>query len=97
MTRGKRSWVIFRRFSDFYKLGVQVLPKLRSKANEQPLRNPALPDLPPKTFCTPSILDEEFAQSRVGLLGDFLDDLLKALSSFGMMTCPEVMEFLEFH
>ncbi len=84
MYRGKSTWVIQRRFSEFVTL-ISYLKNTYSSIED-------LPTIPPKT-CLRMTTDEVFLKERLSQLDTFIDDLLRVLSQRKLIGDLKVLSF----
>jgi hypothetical protein len=87
--RGKRQWVIERRFSDFVAFHSHVLAFLEAQQEAF-----SLPVLPAKTLC-PVIDDPFFIEARMKGLAAYLDKVLLHLSARRIVGKSPIKDFLE--
>jgi hypothetical protein len=86
VTNGDKTWMVYRRFSEFYELGRFFIDSKHLNIT-----------LPSKTLCRPTIGDEEFLNHRLEKLDGFLDELLRSLavsSKRNVLALKEVVSFL---
>lgn len=87
VSRGKNTWTVKRRFSEFEKL-------LKYLKEKYPQTVQPFPPLPPKT-CFTVITDDEFLFARTKLLQVFLNELLTTLHMEKLILDTKVVDFLE--
>ena len=86
--RGRSTWMIKRRYSEFVKLLNYLLIKY-------PTCKEPFPSLPPKTYSNISE-DNTFINDRKQKLARFLDELLKTMHIEKLLTDPILIDFLGF-
>lgn len=91
--RGKRLWIISKRFSEIYALGNCCIASLPTELTRTIAAT--IPTLPPKTFCSVNVDDKEFIEERQAVLERFLDELLKYMSAVKMIGSKEIGDFFQ--
>lgn len=86
--RGRSTWIIRRRYSEFVILLNYLLDKYPN------IKEP-FPILPPKTYLNISE-DDAFLNDRKQKLTRFLDELLKTMHIEKLLTDPMLIDFLAF-
>ena len=88
ISRGKSTWAVKRRFSEFEKL-LQYLKEKYPKT-KQPF-----PALPPKTWCS-AVNDDDFLSERENEMKTLLNEMLTTMHMEKLLLDDHLADFLEY-